>query len=117
MSLFLYCTEWNSVSRDIDVLSNEKAMNSRSSIDTHSSQPRRILSLSSVPRRTGSTQSSLDALREVRNLQERIKVLEHDLRERDRLIESLGKEGTSMYHTMRLVEDHLLVTIEGGSNL
>ena len=22
-----------------------------------------------------------------------------------------------MYHTMRLVEDHLLVTIEGGSNL
>ena len=53
----------------------------------------------------------MDALRELKGLQERIKVLEHDLRERDRLIESLGKEGTSMYHTMRMVEDHLLVDV------
>ena len=102
-----YCVEWNVTSHDLEVMSNEKVVNSRNSIDTHSSQSRR----------TGTTQSSLDALRELKGLQERIKVLEHDLRERDRLIESLGKEGTSMYHTMRMVEDHLLVTIGGRGDL
>ena len=98
-------------------MSNEKVVNSRNSIDAHPSQPRRILPLSTIPRKTGTTQSGLDALRELKSLQERIRVLEHDLRERDRLIESLGKEGTSMYHTMRMVEDHLLVTIGGRSDL
>lgn len=112
-----YCVEWNVTSHDLEVMSNEKVVNSRNSIDTHSSQSRKILPLSTVPRRTGTTQSSLDALRELKGLQERIKVLEHDLRERDRLIESLGKEGTSMYHTMRMVEDHLLVTIGGRGDL
>ncbi|KNB42960.1 microtubule-associated protein [Blastocystis sp. subtype 4] len=106
--------EWNVTSHDLEVMSNEKVVNSRNSIDTHSSQSRKILPLSTVPRRTGTTQSSLDALRELKGLQERIKVLEHDLRERDRLIESLGKEGTSMYHTMRMVEDHLLEAKEAG---
>lgn len=96
-------------------MSNEKAMNSRNSLEppvTSVPQPRKLPPLSAVPRRMGITQSGLDPARELKSLNERIKALEQELRERDRLIESLGKEGTSMYHTMRMVEDYLLVFAE-----
>ena len=45
-------------------------------------------------------------------LREKVKSQEQTIKEKDNMIEVLGKEGTSMYDTLRKVEDFLLVTKE-----
>lgn len=42
-------------------------------------------------------------------LREKVKSQEQTIQEKDNMIEVLGKEGTSMYDTLRKVEDFLLV--------
>ena len=51
-------------------------------------------------------------MKEVETLREKVKSQEQTIQEKDNMIEVLGKEGTSMYDTLRKVEDFLLVVMK-----
>ncbi|KAK8812650.1 hypothetical protein WA538_004510 [Blastocystis sp. DL] len=64
-----------------------------------------------VPRRIPTLRAQ-ESLKEVETLREKVKSQEQAIQEKDNMIEVLGKEGTSMYDTLRKVEDFLLVVMK-----
>lgn len=112
--------------QDLEVMENERAMNSASSLGStpRSSyrvqkhplgqlQPTATPAYPTIPhptsRRPLGARPPTEQTAEVDNLRTRSKELERLLVEREKMIECLGKEGASMYKTMRKVEDCLLV--------
>ena len=64
-----------------------------------------------VPRRIPTLRAQ-ESLKEVETLREKVKSQEQAIQEKDNMIEVRGKEGTSMYDTLRKVEDFLLVVMK-----
>ena len=112
--------------QDLEVMENERAMNSASSLGStpRSSyrvqkhplgqlQPTTTPTYPTIPhptsRRPLGARPPTEQAAEIDSLRARSKELEHLLVEREKMIECLGKEGASMYKTMRKVEDCLLV--------
>ena len=118
--------DMNYTLQDLEVMENERAMNSASSLGSTPRSSFRVqnypfgqLQHSVVPsyptiphptsRRPLGVRPQTDHTAEVESLRARSKELERLLVEREKMIECLGKEGESMYKTMRKVEDCLLV--------
>lgn len=105
--------------QDLEVMENERAMNSASSMNStpraSGPEPNSYTATAvptlpqHLPRRPTGMRTHVDSSSELETLRSRVKELEHTVLEREKMIESLSKEGTSMYYTMRKVESYLLV--------